>query len=182
MHRAAGVGLLSLLSMTLAGCGGGGGDDQLPPGATIMLEPAEITWNIDPAGSPCFINPNLYQDRLFSIRVLNSAGSPIGETPITVTLDLSGNTFGGYPVLELYEDRNGNGVVDGPSERVSDSNDPLFRSSTARYTGERYLILRTNLSCPYRGSLNVYAFGVGSGMSVEVRERGDEEEEVTPDA
>ena len=166
-RRAACAGLLSI---ALAGCGGGGGDDQIPPGASVMIEPASFDWDIAQQPSPCIINPGFYQDSYFSVRVLNAAGSPIGEVPLMITVDFTGNTFSGTPVLELYEDRNGNGVADGPSELVSDTNDPIFRTSTARYTGEKYLIVRTNLSCPYQGNIQVFAYGVSGIATIDVND------------
>ena len=152
----------------LAGCNSGG--DQLPDGSTVVLRPDSFEWTIQPQGDNCIIDPNLYQDQMFSIMVLNSAGNAIGEAPLTISLDLSGNTFSGYPVLELYDDYNGNGVADGPEELVSSNTDTLYETATEKYTAEKILILRINLSCPYQGNLYAFSGGYLGTLHVTVQE------------
>ncbi len=151
---------------TLAACNDGS-DNPLPAGATVNVSPLnksfDVVENADEAGN-CFIDENSYIDQYITISVVNGQGSPIGQADLAVSADFGANTFSGYPVMALYDDRNGNGVIDGPEELVTDANDPLFRTRTAEYTGERMLILRMNLSCAYRGSVNVMSDGfTGTG-------------------
>lgn len=158
-------------------------DDQpLPPGSTVVVSPEKKTWLIRPVkddNGNCIHFKDFYNDHPVLITVFDAQGSPIGEADLTVSLDLAGNTFsvpGGGPVVRLYDDKNGNGVVDDPEELVSDSNDPLYRTKTAKYTGEKLLILRMDLSCRYQATLFAVSDGyMGTGV-YEVEEENEDEQ------
>lgn len=151
-----------------------GSDNPLPGGATVNVSPQnksfDIAENLDQAGN-CIIDDTRYIDQYITISVNDVHGSPIGQADLTVSADYGANTFSGYPVMALYDDTNGNGVIDGPEERVTDADDPLFRTKTAEYTGERVLILRMNLSCSFRGSVNAMSDGFFGSGDFEVKEQ-----------
>ena len=159
------------LAGTITACNDGS-DNPLPADATVNVSPIsksfDVVENTDEAGL-CVIDESRYIDQFVTISVTNGQGSPIGQADLAISADFGGNTFSGYPVMALYDDNNGNGVIDGPGERVTDANDPLFRTKTAEYTGERVLILRMNLSCAYRGSVNVMSDGFTGTGDFEVR-------------
>lgn len=159
------------LAATLLACNDGS-DNPLPAGATINISPTSKSFDIvedrDEEGN-CIFDVNNTIDQYVTIAVRSQQGSPIGQADLAISLDFGANSFSGLPVMELYDDMNGNGVADGPEERVSDANDPLFRAHTEEYTGERVVILRLNLSCAYRGSLNVMSDGFTGTGNYEVR-------------
>lgn len=163
-----GAGPLALAATLLvcAACDDGS-DNPLPVGATVNVSPPSKTFdieeNLDEDGN-CFIIPGFYVDQSIVITVTDGQGSPIGKADLNISLDLGANTFSGFSAMELYDDLNGNGLADGPEERVSDASDPIFRTKTRQFTGERVVILRLNLSCEYRGALMVISDGfIGSG-------------------
>ena len=59
-------------------------------------------------------------------------------------------------------------MVDAETELVSDADDGVARVKTSRYGGEHVLLLRKNLSCPYRGHLHASIDGVHAAVPVEV--------------
>lgn len=162
--------LLPVLLSSVVACNSGD-DNTLPPGAKVSVSPESKSWQIEEnrdENGNCVFDPDIYNDQLIVITVFDGQGSPIGKADLTVSLDLAGNTFTGFPVLSLYDDKNSNGVVDGLEELVSDNNDPLFRDKTAEYSGEKMLILRMNLSCQYRGDLSVMSDGYFGSANFEV--------------
>ncbi len=165
----AGAAVLALASLWLSGCGGGNGSEQLPPNSSVQVRPQNFTWNITPNGDPCIIDPNLYQDQLIAITVVNGNGNPISKAKLLMSLTLSGNTFSGFPVLELYSDSNGNGVAEA-NELVSDVNDSAYETITEDFSGERLVIVRANLSCPFSGSLLVFSDGFLGTFEIDVVE------------
>lgn len=179
-HRAEGLLIASVLAITLGGCGGGGAngdvDDSLLPGGTeVRISPANQRFEINElrdANGACRFG-ELFQDIPVLITV-QADGVVISAVELTLSLNFSDNTFPGGPaVLHLYEDRNGNGVVDHPQELVSDSRDPLFTTKTAAFSGEKLLFVRMDLACPYRGSLYVVAGGYLGIMELEVSTQSD---------
>ncbi len=145
--------------------------DQYPIGAKMRITPEIKTINIDPPedlNQACTVDPNRYQDFPLNIVLTDGQDSPIGDAEVSVYVDFSGNTYGGLDTLQLYEDKNGNGVVDVEFELVSDYNAPIFRTRTDTYHGNTVLILRMNLSCTYRGSVFAYAGSVSATANVEV--------------
>jgi hypothetical protein len=163
--------VLSVFAVFLVGCGdgGGGGGDPVPPNSTVQINQPEITWEIGEPADPCVVDPNYYHDHTIAISVLDPDNSPLGGVDLRIVADLSGNTFSGTTVLQLYDDRNANGVVDDPRELVSSNTMPAFRTETDRYTGTKNVLLRVNLSCPYRGSLHVFAGAAYNHINVEVK-------------
>ncbi len=162
---------LVVLILMMTACGGGG--NPLPIGSEVVISPREKTWDITPAkdeNGDCIWSDDFYQDEPILISVKDAQGSPIGKIDLSVSLDLSGNTFSGVPALKLYEDRNSNGVPDDPDELVTSNTDPLFTTETKRYTGEKVLILRMNLSCQYKGQLFVSAGSFQGFADFEVNE------------
>ena len=96
---------LMLVPVIISGCQKG--SEQLPPNSSVVVNPSEITWEIGNTGGVCNFNPDFYQDHTISIMVLNESGNYIPDAPLTVSVDLSGNTFSGVPALALYDDKNG---------------------------------------------------------------------------
>lgn len=164
-------GRLSLLiAAVLTGCGGGG--NPVPPNSTVQTSIPDngIVWDIAaPAVTPCVINPARYNDHTIAISVLDGNRSPLGNVDIRVVVDLAGNTYSNTPVLGLYDDFNANGVVNDPAELVSSNTSPAYTTKTDAYTGTKILLLRVNLSCPYRGNLHVYAGTAYKGGTIEVK-------------
>lgn len=146
--------------------------EQLPLDAELTISPNQRSFEIDAnagAGGACVINPDVFLDIPFVVSLRNGEGAPLGDMPLQAYLSLAENTFSGYPVLALYEDRNGNGVVDADSELVSGADDYLARFRTDRLSGSHALLVRANVSCPYRGELFVFGNGVTAEAGIEVR-------------
>ncbi len=148
--------IVSLLaSMSLLGCDSSG---QLPSDAEVRISPEshsiDIT-QVTTANGGCAFNPNNYVDTPLLLSVHDEDGSPIGEADIRVNIDYSGNTFLGPPVLALFEDLNSNGVVDAETELVSSSEDDGYVGETRKYSGDKHMFLRINLSCAYKGNVHV---------------------------
>lgn len=160
-----------LLVATLAGCGDGGGGDPVPLGSSVRINQAAIEWEIGATPTPCPVNLNNYNDHTIAISVLDSNNSPLGSVDIRVMADLSGNTYSGTDVIKIYDDLNGNGVVDDPAELVSSNTSPAFLTQTGRYTGTKIVLVRVNLSCPYRGNLYAFAGAAFGSINIEVKNR-----------
>ncbi len=167
-----------LVQSSISGCSSG--DNPLPPGSSVSIQPTEKTWMVKEAkdeNGVCIWSEDFYNDHPILISVTDPQGSPIGEADLTVSLDLAGNTFSpGFPRMKLYEDKNSNGVPDDPEELVSDENDPIYTGKTKKYTGEKHLILRMNLSCNYRGDIFAISdgfMGVANFSVEEITEQPD---------
>jgi len=161
--------LLTLCLGLVSGCQSNT-SDQLPPNASVKVSPEQLEWTIPNNGGVCNYDPNYYQDETVSIMVLNESGTYIPDAPLTVHVDLSANTFTGTPVLAIYEDRNGNGVADGVSELVTDTDSGVYDTHTHDVTGVKYIILRVNLSCKYSGTLYAFSDGYLGTLSIVVKE------------
>jgi hypothetical protein len=164
-----------ILVFLLTACGAD--KTQLPPNAKILVTPSTKEWNIisniqtDADGNEfCSIVEDFYQDEFITILVTDSQGRAIGDIELVISLNLSGNTYSGYPVVELYDDLNGDYIPD-PEELVSGSDDPLYRTTTDYYAGSKNLIVRMNLSCTYRAQLGVFADGLSGSANFEVKEQ-----------
>ena len=153
--------------MLIAGCD----SDQLPADTALTLTPSnrsfEIVQQVNEQNQ-CLFNPAFYQDVPLLFSLASGQGTPIGEADIGVYVDFSANTYSGLPVLQLYEDNNGNGVVDDESELVTGIDDPAFKMQTEKYSGEHLMLLRINLSCPFRGQVFAYSGSASATMLVEV--------------
>ena len=160
------------MTLALAGCGSSsiGGGDPVPLNSTVKINPSSITWTIPaPLATPCVVDFNNHNDTPIAISVLDSSQSPLGNIGIRVLADLSGNTYSGSPVLKVYDDLNGNGVVDDPAELVSSNTSPAFNTFTDKYTGTKNILLRVNLSCPYSGNLYVFAGAAFASINIVVK-------------
>lgn len=145
-----------LPGMFLSSCNS---DSYVVPGASISITPSSSSYDIQEVVDEdgfCVYYADYFQDVPLSISLTDEFNRALTDAPMTVYVDFSGNTFSGEEVLQLFHDKNGNGVVDTLDERVSGASDEAFRTRTSSRSGTIELMLRMNLSCAYRGSL--YAF------------------------
>ncbi len=159
--------LLLTLSALLSACE----SDQMPDDTVLTITPAERTIEITEyrgADGRCLIGDAYYVDLPILLALQSGDGSPVGDARVRVYVDLAGNTFSGYPVLGLYRDWNGNGVVDGNEELVSSADDAIASVTTDEYDGHASLLLRVNLSCAYRGEVFAYAGAASAIASIKV--------------
>ena len=168
---------LSFTTLLLVGCDAVH-QDQLPVGATMSIAPSERTLTIDAftdEEGTCFIDPDRYIDWPIVMALTTSDGAPIAHQDVRVYVDYGANTFSGYPVMALYDDRQGNsnGVVD-DFELVNDTDDDIAIVKTDRYGGDRELLLRINISCPFRGEVFAFVDGVSAMSTIEVVAREEE--------
>ena len=153
-------GFLGLAAMGLfSACDSG----QLPVDATLSVMPESRSLIIQPnlqADGSCVIDPGSFVDMPFVLNLRGPNGSPIGDADVSAFLDFAGNTSSGTPVLALFEDRNGNGIVDADTELVSDVDDDLAVVQTDDVSGDFTLLVRVNTSCPFVGDLVVFSDGL----------------------
>lgn len=160
---------LTLILSLVAGCGGD--DHPVPPKSTVVIGPQSVTWDIPQRQSPCPYDPALYVDQVFVIRVEDSDSVPLGGVDLRILTSLSGNTSSGVQeALRLYDDYNGNGVVDDPEELVSGNGAPAYFTKTEEFSAEKSVIVRINLSCAFRGMLEVSAGGFYGNAQMQVVE------------
>lgn len=161
-----------LLLGMLMGCGGAD-ENPVPVNATVLVSPNAIEWQIPPVptGQTCsdVFDPSYYNDHTIAVSVMNANNSPLGDIDLRIIADLAGNTYSGIEVVKVYDDFNGNGVVDDPAELVSSNASPAFTTKTSR-NGTKVILVRVNLSCPYRANLNVYAGAAFGSINIEVTE------------
>lgn len=166
--RKCGIYAMIIASGILVACDQSG---QLPSDAEVRISPSghsiDITQITDDQGS-CLFDPNIYVDTPLLLSVHDSQGSPIGEADVSVNIEYAGNSFLGPPVLALFDDLNSNGVVDVETEYVSGREDDAYTGKTAKYSGEKLMLLRINLSCPYKGNIYVRSQFVSNSINVEV--------------
>jgi len=170
---------VSALLALLSACSN---EQQLPPGAVLTITPSERTLNVadrtDENGF-CVIDPELYIDWAVVLELTDDNGSPIGERSVRVYVDYGANTFSGYPVMALYDDRrgNGNGLVD-EFELVSGAEDNIANVNTDKFGGDRELLVRINYTCPFRGDIFAFVQGVTASSTIEVvaRKEGNTDE------
>ena len=158
--------------MTLAGfCCTSCSNDLVPVNARLLLTPESHTTNIieqRDVEDRCLFDASKYVDLPIVLQLTTQDGSPIGNSPINVYVDFAANTFSGVAVLALYDDLNGNGVVDGDLELISARDDSIARVETDQWTGARSLLLRVNLSCAFKGEVFAFTGGITSRATVEV--------------
>ena len=176
--------LIVLMGFLLSACNNS--DDQLPSGTKVKVAPTSYTWTVTELldnTNTCIFFPDSYQDNVVHITVTDSEDRPIGEVDISLYLSPSNNTsppgFEDQHVFYLYDDFNGNGVVNHPEELVSGTGDPiLYETDTEKYHGTKTMIVRTNTSCGgYRATLHVYA-GDGYGTMEINTEAADDDETI----
>lgn len=172
------------LALTLLPLLGACQTEQLPIGAGLALTPSERTIAVrdrtDENGN-CRREPGYYTDEPLVLLLTDAQGSPIGDAEVSVYVDWAENTYSAAPAMALYDDRSGNsnGVVD-DDELVSGRGDSIARVSTGRYGGDRALLLRVNLSCPFRGEIFAFVDGVTASASIEVvAEQDDEDDDIS---
>ena len=167
--RLARIHLCVSLSVLVSACGE---TDQLPPGAALSISPGSRIINVENRSDPngiCLVDRSIYVDMPIVLSMVDSNGSPLGHVDVSVYVDFSGNTFPGTPVLELYDDRRGNnnGVID-DFELVSGAGDDIAIVKTDLYGGDRPLLLRMNVSCPYEGDVFAFSDGISATSSLAV--------------
>ncbi|PID61867.1 MAG: hypothetical protein CSB44_05150 [Gammaproteobacteria bacterium] len=176
----AGTGTLAsaVVVLLLAGCSE---SEQLPSGATLSMSPETRNIEIDErlnAEGICIYNPDYTVDMPVVATLRDGSNNPIGGADVRVYLDWAENTFGArrHP-LELYRDRNGNGVIDEETEYVSGADDDIAVFRTSEYGGSVSFLVRINLSCTYRGQVFAYSDFASAMTSIEITTRTVEEEE-----
>lgn len=160
--------LMGLFFVLISACD----QQQLPVGAELSISPESrsiIVSDRSDADGNCFIDPGQYVDMAIVLTAVNADGAPLGDLNVRVYVDYSGNTFPGYPVLALYDDRrgNGNGVID-DHELVSGDGDAIAVVKTDYYGGDRPLLLRVNVSCPYKGDVFAFSDGISATSNIEI--------------
>lgn len=150
---------------------GGCSNDVVPVGSTLTLSPETHSttireWQTERGG--CLFNPDNHVDIPVIMQLLGPGGSPIGDTTLDVYLDFTANTYPGPSVINLYDDLNGNGVVDAESELISGADDDIARVKTDQWTGSRMLLLRINLSCSFKGEMVAFTGGATARAGIEV--------------
>jgi hypothetical protein len=156
---------MSLLGFSA--CGPGGNEDPVPPGASITINPQDIEWEISGSDPSC--PDTSFNDHTFTIVVQDSNGVPLGDVDLIVRADLAANTSP-FDVIRLYDDVNGNGVVDHPQELVSSNTGTAFFTKTDKFTGARTLLARVILSCEYQGNITVHAGSAFGSTNIAVTE------------
>lgn len=160
-----------LAALALSACSSG----QISHDASLSISPEDrvisVVENLDADGR-CRFDPQRHVDLpvVFSLR--DGQGSPIGDAEISVYVDFAANTFGGYPALAVYDDRNSNGVVD-DAELISGAEHDIARVMTDQFAGDRMLLLRVNLSCAYRGTVFAFVEGATASAFIEIRSTED---------
>lgn len=159
-----------LLMMALAsGCS----DRVVPQDAVLTVTPDAHETTVIPERDD-YGRCQLYADRFMDIplhmQLSTADGTPIGNATLAVHADFTAQSFSGYPLVQLFDDRNGNGVVDEQSELVSGEDHDAVTVKTDRWSGARGLLLRINLSCAFKSDVLVLAGGVSGRASIEVSE------------
>ena len=147
----------------------------VPTDATLTLTPSthaiDIVETVNSSGQCEYAEAN-HLDIPLTITLSTVNGSPIGDEWVSVYTDFSANTYSGRSVLSLYEDLNGNGVVDGESELISGQDDDIARVRTDKFSGAKMLLLRINLSCAFRGEVRALAGPTYGAASFAVIQQG----------
>ena len=116
----------------------------------------------------CIFFDNNFVDIPVVITLVDAQQSPIGDAEVSVYLDFAENTFTGVPVLGLFRDLNGNGVIDDDAEFISGIDDPIAKVRTQDFSGDSTLLLRVNLSCAFRGEMFAFVDGVTAIATISV--------------
>jgi len=145
-------------AIALMSCSNG----QLPIGAKMEVVPANKSFYLGAFDSKstliCSNNSDaVYQDVPVNISITDAQGSPLGGVDVGIYAEFSGNSFSGPEVLQVFADRNGNGVIDQKTELVSGRESEIFKTRTNRYDGTAMVFVRMNLSCPYSGELYIFS-------------------------
>ena len=163
------AGICTGLLVTVSACSD---QTQLPVGAQLQITPSSRIITVgdrSDADGNCFIDTGLYVDMPIVLSMTNADGSPMGDVDVSVYVDYSGNTFPLTPVMALYDDRRGNnnGVID-DFELVSGEGDDIVTVQTDSYGGDRPLLLRVNVSCPFKGDVFAFSGAVSASAIIEI--------------
>lgn len=162
------AGLLLPVMMCISACS----ERLVPLDAVLRLTPetheAAIVPERDDYGR-CQLYADQYMDIPLQMQLSTADGTPIGDTTLLVHADYTAQRYSGYPLVQLYDDRNGNGVVDEQSELVSGADHDAVTVKTDRWSGSRGLLIRINLSCAFKSNVRVIAGGVSAQASIEVK-------------
>lgn len=172
IYRSRALGLVVLL---LGACDRG----QLPSDAVLTVSPDErklLISEVQNAEGACLFDPGLFIDWPYVVNLTTEQGSPIRDASVRVYLDYAQNTFSGYPVMALYEDRNGNGVIDADTELISSANDEIAVFDT-NDAGDQVFLLRANISCAWSGEVFVYVDGASATAHIDISNVSDPSEQ-----
>jgi len=148
--------------------------DQVPVGAQIKAFPEEVNWIVGPAET-CIFSPDYYNDTIVTLSLVDENNSGIVDTAMDVSLDLSEAAFTGTERLRLYYDKNVDGIYT-EDEKVSVADGPLFSARTDSLNGVLRVMVRVNLSCPYKGTLYAYAGSTAAAVGFNIEENNTEDE------
>ncbi|MFQ5995605.1 MAG: hypothetical protein ACE5K1_10990 [Acidiferrobacterales bacterium] len=153
--------LAILLSLALISCGQDGPvASSLEGTGSIVANPATIEWNVG-AGAGCSGTnpPAQFNNHRIQITTFNPDGTPIGEADIEMTLELSDNTTSPIPVMFLYDDLNGNGVLEAAEQVSSIASPNVYRTTTDESTGVKFMWLQVALDagCSYAANFRIFS-------------------------
>lgn len=160
--------LAAVTGIFLSGCGQ---SDQLPVGASLRAFPQQVSWQIAPSTS-CNIDEGRFNDSLITVSLLDDESNGLLDVPVDLSLDLSETTGNGASVLTLFFDNNSDGIYT-DDEIVSVAGGPVFSAKTDSDNGVIQLLVRVNLSCPYRGQLFAFAGSAATSVQFEVSAEND---------
>ncbi len=171
------IAVIIFSSFVLTGCNS---ETIVTPDSQLRISPDATSFDIvefrDPAGN-CVFSTDFYQDVPVSIVLVDSLNRSLGNTPVTVYADFTGNTFSGPEALQIFIDNNGNAVVDNIDELVSGVGDDAVSIRTDDDFGRVDLLVRVNLSCSYRGNLYAFAGPAAASVSFSVNDISEPPEE-----
>lgn len=146
---------------------GGQDSQQLPGTASLSVSPSQLSWDIDVSPDGCTFDPSFYNDHSFRVS-LADGGAAIGDIDVDILANLTAATFTGAEVIQLYEDTNGNGAIDNGIDRlVSQLGGGAYRMRL-NDQGYNTLLVRVNLSCPYRADIQFFAGAATNSINIEV--------------
>ena len=160
--------LVFVAAISLGACGND--EEAIPVDGKIVIDPQNKTWEIPTRPSPCPYDPNLWIDERVLVTVRNGDEVPLGNVEVAISADLTAAyTSGLQESLQLYVDVNGNNIVDTPPDvLVSGNGSPAWVTDTDEYTGAVSVLLRVNVSCPFRGNIIVTAGPLYGSTNIEV--------------
>jgi len=153
------AGSLILFAGLLNGCGN---DPNAPEDGSLVISTSDIAWEV--AGAPgCsgFYPPSVGQNHFFDITVFDSAGQPMGNVDLEITVVLTDNTNTGLTVAWLFDDVNGDGFLDGTAgsvEFVSEVTDPApYRTTTDQFGNKRMWLVLDIDGCTFAGFVDIFS-------------------------
>ena len=155
--------LIGIISSVLVSCGG---SDQVPVGSTLVAFPNQVDWQIGESDS-CDVINGPFNDTQVNLSLADAEGRAIVDTNVDISLDLSEGSFNGPELLSLFFDQDGNGNFS-EDERVLSADGPVFTTRTDGDNGVIRVLVRVNLSCPFRGSLFAFAGSAVTSVSFNV--------------